>query len=145
MASRNVEILAASHEAFNRRDFDAIANIMTEDVVYHDRARGVVFRGREEFKQFLQGWATAFSDARVSEPTYIDAGDMVVTEFRGRGTNDGPMGPLPPTGKQLDCPFCEMFRFNAKGQIVSGGIYYDQLTIMMQLGHAAQGQASGRP
>jgi steroid delta-isomerase-like uncharacterized protein len=143
MASRNVETVQTGHAAFNGRDFDAIAKLLSDDVVYHDRARNITFRGRDGYRQFLQGWVTAFSDARPADPVYVEAGDVVVAEFRGKGTNDGPMGPLPATGKQLDCAFCEVFRFNAKGQIVSTAIYYDQLTILMQLGHM-QGQAAGQ-
>ena len=37
-----------------------------------------------------------------------DAGDTVVAEFTGRGVNDGPLGPLPASGKQMNHPFCEI-------------------------------------
>ena len=53
----------------------------------------------------------------------------------GRGVNDGALGPLPATGREIDLPFCEIFGFDDEGQIVSGNIYYDQLTMMTQLGH----------
>jgi steroid delta-isomerase-like uncharacterized protein len=136
MASRNVEIFRAAHQAFNRRDFDAVVSQMTEDVSYHDRARDITFRGRAGFKEFMQGWVTAFSSCEVSEPSYLDAGDTVIAEFTGRGVNDGPLGPLPATGKSVNFYLCEVCRFNDQGQIVSGGIYYDQLSILTQLGHA---------
>ncbi|MBI4474134.1 MAG: ester cyclase [Acidobacteria bacterium] len=142
MASRNVETFRAAHQAFNRRDFDAVVNAMAQDVTYEDRARGVTFRGRTGFKDFMQGWVTAMSNAEVSEPTYIDAGDVVVAQFIGRGLNDGPLGPLPATGKHMNLPFCEVLRFNDKGQIVSGALYYDQLSLMMQLGHAQKPQSA---
>ncbi|MCW5978204.1 MAG: ester cyclase [Bryobacteraceae bacterium] len=136
MASRNVETYKTAHQAFNRRDFDAVVNMMTEDATYEDRARGVTFRGRAGFREFMQGWVTALSNAEVTDPVYIDAGDTVVTQFVGRGVNDGPLGPLPATGKPVTFHLCEFFRFNSQGQITSGGIYYDQLSILTQLGHA---------
>jgi hypothetical protein len=34
-------------------------------------------------------------------------------------------------------PFCEVMRFDAVGKIVSGGIYYDQLTLLTQLDQTA--------
>ena len=46
------------------------------------------------------------------------------------------MGPLPATGRPMNVRFCEIMRFNDQGQIVSGAAYYDQLSIMVQLGHA---------
>lgn len=137
MASKNVDTFSAAHQAFNRRDFDAVVKMMAEEFVYEDRARGVKFTGRSGFKEFMRGWVTAFSNAEVSGPRYIDAGDTVIAEFTGRGTNDGPLGELPKTAKQLNLPFCEIIRFNAQGQMVSGSCYYDQMTMMSQLGHAA--------
>jgi steroid delta-isomerase-like uncharacterized protein len=140
MASKNVDTVRAAHQAFNRRDFDAAVSSMTDGFTYRDRARNITFAGRAEFKQFMQGWTTAFSNAEVSEATYIDGGDVVVAQFTGLGKNDGPLGPTPPSGKSMRLPFCEMFRFDEQGGIVSGDIYYDQLTMLTQLGHA---QATG--
>ena len=142
MASRNVETFRAAHQAFNKRDFEAVVNAMTEDVVYHDRARGVTFEGRSGFRQFMQGWVAAFSNAEVSEPKYSDAGNTVIAEFVARGTNDGHLGPLPKTGRTMSVPFCEIMTFNEKGQIASGAAYYDQLSIMIQLGHAQPAEAA---
>lgn len=142
MASKNVETFRAAHRAFNQRDFEAVVNVMTEDVIYQDCARGVTFEGRSGFRQFMQGWVAAFSNAEVSEPKYSDAGNTVVAEFVGRGTNDGPLGPLPKTGRSIRVPFCEIMTFNEKGQIVSGAAYYDQLSILIQLGHAQQAETT---
>ena len=142
MASKNVETFRAAHQAFNRRDFDAVVKAMAEDLAYHDRARGATFSGRDGFREFMQGWVTAFSNAEVSEPNYIDAGDTVIAEFIARGVNDGPLGPLPKTGRQMNLHFCEILRFDDKGQIVSGNLYYDQLSMMTQLGHAQPAEAA---
>ena len=135
MASQNVETFRAAHEAFNRRDFDGVVSKMAEGLTYRDQARNVTFTGRDGFKEFMQGWVGAFSNAAVSEPSYLDAGDTVIAQFMARGVNDGAFGPLPKTGREIDVPFCELMRFDDEGQIVSGSIYYDQLTMMTQLGH----------
>jgi len=135
MASQNVETFRAAHEAFNRRDFDGVVSKMAEGITYRDQARNVTFTGRNGFKEFMQGWAEAFSNVAVTDPTYLDAGDTVIAQFMGRGVNDGAFGPHPATGREIDVPFCEFMRFDDNGQIVSGGIYYDQLTMMTQLGH----------
>ncbi len=143
MASRNVETMKGAHQAFNRRDFDSIMKLLADGFVYEDRARGMSFAGGDGFTEFLQGWTTAFSKAEISEPTYIDGGDVVVAEFRGRGTNDGPLGPLPATGKPLNLHFCEIARFDQSGQMVSGAIYYDQSSMLTQLGHAQPAARAG--
>lgn len=136
MASRNVEIFREAHRAFNRRDFDGVASRMVDGFTYQDHARGMTYRGREGFKQFMGIWVSAFSNAEVCEPTYIDGGDVVVAQFRGRGTNDGGMGPFRATGRTMDLPFCEILRFDEAGRILSGAIYYDVITMLTQLGIA---------
>lgn len=135
MASENVETFRALHQAFNTRDFDGVVSRMAKGVTYRDRARNVTFTGRKGFKEFMQGWVDGFSNAEVSEPSYLDAGDTVIAQFIARGVNDGAFGPLPATGRKIDVPFCEILRFDDEGQVVSGGAYYDQFTMMSQLGH----------
>jgi len=142
VASRNVQTFKGAHEAFNRRDFDSVVSVMAEDMAYRNHAQNVTFRGRDGFKQFLQGFVAAFSDIQVSEPAYIDAGEIVISQFINRGINDGPLGPLPATGRPLELSLCEIFRFNDNGQIMSGDLYYDQLSLLVQLGHAPAPEAS---
>lgn len=142
MASPNVETFRQAHQAFNRRDFEDVVSRMSENVTYQDRARGETFQGRDGFKQFMQGWVEAFSDAEVTEAAYADAGDRVIAQFVGRGVNDGPLGPLPATGKEMKVPMCEILRFDESGRVVSGSIYYDQLSLMTQLGHMQPAEAA---
>ena len=71
-----------------------------------------LFNGRDGFREFMQGWAAGFSNAEVSEPTYLDPGDTVVGQFVARGVNDGPLGPLPSTGREMNVRFCEFMRFD---------------------------------
>ena len=137
MAAKNVETFRTAHQAFNRRDMQTLRALLADDFRYDDQARGISFNRETWFDEFLTGWTTAFSDANVYNPTYIDAGDTVSALFRGRGTNDGPLGSMPRSGRNLDLPFCEIMRFNAEGKIVSGELFYDQLTLLSQMGHMA--------
>jgi SnoaL-like polyketide cyclase len=59
---------------------------------------------------------------------------MVVARFTCGGTNDGPLGPFPATGRQWTLPICEMWHFDADGSVVGGEIYYDQAALLAQLG-----------
>ena len=135
MASRNVETYRAGHEAFNRRDFDAMAKEYAERIRWIDQARGITYRTPQEFKKdFLEGWVQASSDCQVTDARYTDAGEMVVARFTARGTNDGPLGPFPATGKEWALSICEMWDFDADGRVVGGEIYYDQASLLTQLG-----------
>jgi steroid delta-isomerase-like uncharacterized protein len=135
MESRNVESHRAGHEAFNRRDFDALVKEYAETIAWTDKARGITFTTARQFKdEFLQGWVQASSDCQVTDARYTDADGMVLARFTCSGTNDGPVGSFPATGKQWSLPMCEMWHFDAAGSVIGGEIYYDQASLLAQLG-----------
>ena len=134
MASKNVETLRAAHESWNKRDFAGIVRNTADGFAYTDNARVLTMNSRDKFREWTESWAKAFSDGRISNPEYIDAGDTVVARFTVEGTNDGPFGSVKPTGRQMSLSFCEICQFDKQGQIVSGGCYYDQYTLLTQLG-----------
>jgi steroid delta-isomerase-like uncharacterized protein len=125
----------AAHTAFNTRDMHEAVRNFRPDTQYTDHARGLTTKGPAEFIDWLQDWVNGFSDATVAEPRYIDGGDHSVAMFQGRGTNDGAMGSLPATGHRLDLAYCEVLNYDGSGRIASGEIFYDSMTMMVQLGH----------
>ena len=134
MASSNVETFRVAHDSFNNRKFDEVIAKFTDDFRYVDHPRGLTYT-RQEFKDvFMTGWVRAFSDAKVTDREYLDAGDTVVCCFTGRGTNDGQIDAAPPTGRTMAIPFCELLRFDAQGRVTGGEAYYDQASILAQLG-----------
>jgi steroid delta-isomerase-like uncharacterized protein len=135
MASRNVEKLRAIHTDFNRNDIDAVTREIPDDLTYVDHGRGLTLRSRKEFSHWLTSWKQAFSDAHLADIEYIDGGDVVVAQFQGQGTNDGQFGPFPATRRRIDFPLCEVWHFDANGRIIRGENYYDQMSILTQLGH----------
>jgi ketosteroid isomerase-like protein len=128
-----VEIHRAAHEAFNNRDWDRMRALTAPDVVFVDRARGLTAEGIDDFLSWVQEWPTGMSDASVDEPRYLDAGTHSVCQFQGRGVNDGPLGPADATGNSVDLSFCEIVRVEGDS-IVAGDMYYDAMTMMVQLG-----------
>jgi predicted ester cyclase len=135
MASKNVETYRKAHEAFNARKWGDVTEHFTATATYTDHPRAVSTKGPVEFLDWLKEWTTAFTDAKIQDVEYIDAGEWVIARFLGTGHNDGALGPMPPTGKRMSMEMCEMMRFDSRGNIVEGGIFYDQLTMLQQLGH----------
>jgi len=136
----NVETIKQAHQNFNRHDMESAAKNVAENITYRNHARGVVINNRQGFIEYLEAWKKGFSDARVTEPTYIDGGDKVVALATARGTNDGPFGDFPSTNKKIENPVCEVLHFNDEGKIVAGEIYYDRMTMLEQLGHVGEAQ-----
>jgi hypothetical protein len=50
-------------------------------------------------------------------------------------TKPGKNKQLSDTGRRMSLPFCEICHFDEQGREVSGGCYYDQYTLLTQLGH----------
>ena len=42
---------------------------------------------------------------------------------------------MKPTGRKMSLQFCEVCYFDKQGKTVSGSCYYDQHTLLTQLGH----------
>jgi hypothetical protein len=143
MASTNVETYRAGHTAFNERDFVAMVKDYADSINWTDRARGLTFTTPEKFKtEFLAGWVEASSDIRITAPRYIDAGSTVLSTFTVVGTHDGQLGPFPATRNKFALSLCEMWHFDSSGRVVGGDLYYDQVSLLMQLGLMPQSSAA---
>lgn len=135
----NVKIAQTVYEAFNTKDVERALAQYGETVEIVNVPMGMTFSGHEGYKQFIHVWMDAFPDAQV-EITHMAANDnSVVTEFRGRGSHAGPLagptGPIPPTGRSVDIPFCEVQEIQG-GKIVKDRLYFDAATMLRQLGLA---------
>ena len=122
------------HELFNDRDLDGVAKRTAAGFTYTDHGRNLTVRGAEEFRAWLGEWIASL-DGRVTEPRYLEAGDTSIAQFVGRGTNIGPVGPFPASGREASFDLCELLTFDTDGMVTRGEIYYDQLGLLAQLGH----------
>ncbi len=135
MESPNVETYRAGHEAFNRRNFVAMTRQYADSITWTDHSQGRIFRTPQEFRDdFLTGWVEASPDIRITAARYFDAGQTVVCTFTVVGTHDGPLGPIHATGREFALPLCEMWHFDLGGRVVAGDLYYDQVSLLTQLG-----------
>jgi predicted ester cyclase len=131
----NADSHRRSVDLFNRRDWAGFVADYATECEYVDQARNATAKGREQVQEFEQGWVTAFPDGKITDAEVIDGGTSTVLRFTGSGKNDGPLGPLPPTGRQVSMRFCEIREHDANGQVVRGELFYDQVTMLVQLGH----------
>ena len=135
MTSKNLETYRAGHQAFNQRDFEAMTKHYADSIAWTDHSQGRTFKTPQEFKDdFLAGWVVSSSDIRITGPRYFDADQTLVCTFTVVGTHDGPLGPFPATGKEFALQLCEMWHFDSGGQVVGGDLYYDQVSLLRQLG-----------
>lgn len=124
-----------SVDLFNNRDFDTFVTAYAPECEYVDQARGVTMKGRDGVREAELGWVSAFSNGMITNARVVDGGTTTVLLFTGSGTNDGALGPMPATGRQVSMPFCEVRHYDGAGNAVRGELFYDQVTMLVQLGH----------
>jgi hypothetical protein len=83
MSSKNVETLRAAHKSWNKRDFAGVVSNAVNGLAYSDHGRNITLNTRDKFREWTEGWAKAFSDGRITNPQYIDAGNIVVALSHG--------------------------------------------------------------
>ena len=120
-------------EAWNGGNLDLVDELFAEDYVGHDAPRPEPVHGPEGMKEFLRTYQAAMSDANITLDDVIIRDDKVVTRWTGRGTHDGPMMGIPPTGKHVEFTGIRIFRL-AGVKIVEGWVNWDTFGLMHQLG-----------
>jgi MalT-like TPR region/SnoaL-like polyketide cyclase len=71
--------------------------------------------------------------AREEERNYVQTGNMTFSKFTLRGTNDKPYQGHPATGKKFSVDGFEVINWDNNGMIHGGDLYYDRLTVLLQL------------
>jgi steroid delta-isomerase-like uncharacterized protein len=141
----NADLARRMHEAWNERNFDAIAEATAPDATLTIVGSGDTFEGIEGSRAYNELWANGFPDGRLTVDRVIESGDHVVVEFTGRGTHTGPlatsMGEIGATGRSLTLQFCDVAEFK-NGKMQSQRTYFDSGSMMAQLGLLAEQTAS---
>ena len=94
MSRENVEIVRRAYEAWNAKDFDAAAEVLSPDIEWRmpgnlpDPAR---WTSRGEVREGLRAFMESWDELRADVEDLLDAGDQVVAlvRFRGRSVVTG--------------------------------------------------------
>ena len=121
----------AFEEIWNQKNIAMIDELIDFDFVVHDPPRTI--QGPEQFKQFVTMYLTAFPNTHFTIEDQIAEGDKVVTRYTARGTHQGPLMGISPTGKQATVTGIVINRF-ANGKVVEGWFNYDTLGMLQQRG-----------
>jgi steroid delta-isomerase-like uncharacterized protein len=132
--ARREAVVRDHMESENVHDFDT-----TIATFGHPRyelvATGDVYDGEAEVRAYFAESRRAFPDQRNEVVALHHADDAVIVEFDLLGTHLGPLRALPPTGRAFRCRMSAHFIFE-DDRLVCERVYFDQLTIMRQLGLA---------
>ena len=146
--SANEKLIRSLYAVAETKDSKAFANLFTKDGYFYDVSAGVKYYGNDLGKT-VDVYARAFPDMhRELIVFYVkDDENVVIVELTLNGTHKGPLelpvGTIPPTGKVMQTPCCDVFHIE-NGKVKSfhcytaGTIMLGQLGVLGNLGAAFQ-------
>ena len=131
----NINVLDRFTEALNTFNYDLFDELIKPDFVRHSQASGdKQVNSLEEYKRFYKQYETAFPDAHTTTHFVFAKDDMVAAYATLTGTQTGPMGTFPASGKEIKSDFIGFFRLE-DGKIAEMWVEWDNLVILTQLGY----------
>lgn len=130
---QNKEIIRRFYEAVDRGRVEVLDEFIAPDCVDHDPppVPGLP-SGLEGFRESFRFFLTATPGSHSVEDL-IAEGDKVVARVTGRGTHEGAVFGIPPTGKHIEMTGIVIYRM-ADGKIVERWSQHDLMGLMRQLG-----------
>jgi len=137
----NLEVMRRIDQAWNERDWKTFDRLHAEDVaVVFTHPEGVT--GRDPHREEAQNFIAAFPDHQIQFPHKLlfGQGDMICSVHRSSGRHTGdwkmPNGSvIPPTGKKMEIEMVTVAKVQ-DGELVEETLYFDNLSVMKQLGLA---------
>jgi steroid delta-isomerase-like uncharacterized protein len=131
----NKNIVSQFGDAVNNHNYDALDDIVAVNFIRYSQATSEVnIRSLEEFKQFAIVSSESMPDMKGTFEIMVAEGDYVAAYATFAGTQTGPMGPFPATGKTMESKTMAIFRLE-NGKIAELWIEWDNLAMLSQLGH----------
>ncbi|MFF2145465.1 nuclear transport factor 2 family protein [Kitasatospora sp. NPDC058190] len=137
MSHDNEKAIRAAYQVAEEQDVAGWIAAFTEDGTFTDMSLPLTYRGPEELGRTVEVYAKAFPDMHRELERFYVTGDIVVVQLRLQGTHLGPLelpsGTVPPTGRRMDAPCCDVFEL-VDGRIKRFDCYPSGTVIAAQLG-----------
>jgi predicted ester cyclase len=120
-------------DIINQGNLALLDEVIAPGSVHRNPADPNLPSGAEGWRRMEAPWQAAFPDGRSTIEDQIAEGDKVVTRWRFRGTHQGEIFGIAPTGKQIEFTGIFIDRV-AGGRIVEHWDEADILGVLQQLG-----------
>ncbi|MEY9894439.1 steroid delta-isomerase-like uncharacterized protein [Catenulispora sp. MAP12-49] len=135
----NEKIIRAAYQVAEDQDVAGWVAAFTEDGTFTDESIPYTYQGPQELGLTVEVYAKAFPDMHRELEKFYVVDNMVIVQLRLQGTHTGPLelptGTVPPTGKRMDAPCCDVFEL-VDGKIKRFDCYAEGSVIAKQLGLA---------
>lgn len=122
-------------EAIDERQWDLLDRIVAPNFIRHCQATAQAdVRSLVAFKEYLQQDAAVFPDSTQTLKHMVAEGDLVAIWVTYAGTQQGQMGPFPPSGNRMQVDFGAILRVEDR-KIAEMWVTWDNMAALAQLGH----------
>ncbi len=125
-----------TEKAFNEGDLSSIGELFADDYVVHAPGLPPLPPGPESFRQAVLLWRNAFPDVHVTVEDVAGDGDRVYARFTTRGTHQGRLFDIPPTGRPVTVHEMSCHRV-VDGRVVESWIGDNVPRILLDIGAIA--------
>jgi predicted ester cyclase len=133
---RNMAIMRQAHADLAAGNLEAFKAVISPDYRRHCQAMPPEFQeiqGTQEFFAFIEDFMVAVPVYEDSLSNMIASGDIVAYISTLKGTQTGPMGEFPPSGKSFTLTNIIMQRLE-NGKVVETWVSWDNVAFLSQLG-----------
>jgi len=131
--ANNALVSRIANEIWNRGDLDVTSEVMVADAQYHGPHMPNGTGNRENWRQAIAMYRSAFPDSRVTFEELISSGNTVVGRWSATATHTGQLPGVAPTGKRIAIGGITIYRVSG-GKIVEAWEQLDMLGMWQQLG-----------
>ena len=129
---KNVAVLNANYDAFNKHDPKAFGATITDDSVHVDYTSAEDVKGKAANEKEMEGYFKAFPDIKETTDNTWGFGDWVLVESTVSGTMKGALGPLKPTKKFASAVHLLEIDQMKDGKIAKTETYWSSMEFMGQ-------------
>jgi steroid delta-isomerase-like uncharacterized protein len=134
---QNKDLIRRLHAEVSKGNQSIFDEVLSPDYVRHCQAMPPEFQelhGTDIFKAFIADFLSAVPDCHDSILFIIAEDDMVAYVTEMTGTQTGPMGELPASGKEFTLTNLIVHRIK-DGKIAETWVSWDNVSMLSQLGH----------
>lgn len=137
MENQNEKLTKEVHDNFSSDNFDRCLELADENVEITAHAINMNFKGKDEFRNFMMSFKSAFPDMKLIHKNILSSGNKTAVEFIAEATHTGtlqtPAGDIPPSGNKIKLNVSEFYEWE-NGKFKKMSNYQDIGSLMRQIG-----------
>ena len=120
-------------EVFSEGRLELVDELFATGYLGHPSGNEEPNRGPQGVKEYVAGLRGAASDLKITIEDQIADGDKVATRWTARGTHDGELMGIAPTGRPVSVTGITIQHFR-DGKVVEGWTDWDGMGLLKQIG-----------